>query len=304
MNQETTAPLTEPHVQHSTEGATKTPLYEAYHNDRYHRQDLIRDIQDATGRVLLSYVAGVQASIQRDDVLGFVDLLCRVEPGSDVDLIIHSGGGDIDAAEKLISMVRAKVGEGTLRVVVPDYAKSAATLMALGAHAIVMSDSSELGPIDPQVPFPDGQGSWVYYSAFSYLEAFRRFKKDLEDEPTDETARLMLAKMDPHVIVELERVYERTRHLAEGLLQDGMTTREPVTAVVTNLLNNESWYTHGQVISATDADMIGLMIERKPPDDPTWTSYWALYCLERLEVGNTKKLFESDFVSLNIDGKS
>lgn len=42
--------------------------------------------------------------------------------------LIHTGGGDIDAAEKVNRIVRAKVGTGTLRVVVPDYAKSAGTL--------------------------------------------------------------------------------------------------------------------------------------------------------------------------------
>ena len=150
--------------------ASKTPLYEAYHADRYARQRLIRQIQDELEHSVICYVAGSRTSIQRDDVLGFVDLLCQIEPGRDVDFILHSVGGDIDAAEKLITMVRDKVKNGALRVIVPHYAKSAATLIALGADAIVMSDSSELGPIDPQVPFPDGQGAWRYYSAFSYLK--------------------------------------------------------------------------------------------------------------------------------------
>jgi ClpP class serine protease len=35
-------------------------------------------------------------------------------------------------------------------VIVPDQAKSAATLLALGAHHILMSKISDLGPIDPQ----------------------------------------------------------------------------------------------------------------------------------------------------------
>ena len=136
-------------------------------------------------RDVICYVAGKLTSIERDDILAFVDLLCRIDPGRDIDLILHSGGGDIDAAEKLISMVRDKVKDGVLRVIVPHYAKSAATLMALGADSIVMSDSSELGPIDSQVPFPDGQGGWMTYSALSYLEAYKRFTRELRENPGD-----------------------------------------------------------------------------------------------------------------------
>ena len=282
----------------------KTPFYEALHGDRYHRQDLIRTIQERsdTDAALMSYVAGEGdgAGIHRNDVLGFVDLLRPIEPGRNIDLILHSGGGDIHAAEKLISMVRDKVKNGTLRVIVPHYAKSAATLMALGADSIVMSDSSELGPIDPQVRFPDSQGAWVYYSAFSYMKAFTRFTSELKSSPDDPAARLMLDKFLPHQMVEVERILDGVRHMAEKLLQNGMMAGQHVTDPVSKLMDKESWHTHGQVISAEDAESIGLKVIRMAPDDPAWASYWRLYCLQRLEVPDEKKLFESDFVSLTI----
>ena len=225
-----------------------------------------------------------------------------MKSGRDIDLILHSGGGDVDAAEKLISMVRDKVKDGVLRVVVPHYAKSAATLMALGADSIVMSDSSELGPIDPQVRFPAGQGAWVYYSAFSYMKAYKRFTRELKSSPDDPTARLMLDKFKPHEMVEVERILDGVRHMAEKLLQNGMMAGQPVTAPVSKLMDINSWYTHGQVISAEDATSIGLTVIRMRPDNPVWASYWKLYCLQRLAIGDDKKLFESDSVSLTIDG--
>ena len=128
--------------------AMRTPLYEAHNAARYCRQDLVRTIQTRTKRTLISYVAGQRTYIDREDIPPFVDLLHHVTPGSDLDLLLHTGGGDVDAAEKLINLVRTTVGEATLRVIVPDYAKSAGTLIALGANVILMSDSSELGPIE------------------------------------------------------------------------------------------------------------------------------------------------------------
>lgn len=278
----------------------KTPLYEAYHADRYARQRLIRRIREVVGRPVICYVAGARTDIVRDDALGFADLLCRIRPESDVDLVLHSRGGNPDAAEKLMQMVRRRVGEAALRVVVPDYAKSAATLMALGADTIAMSDTSELGPIDPQIWFPDGKGGGEYYSAFSYIEAFRHFKAALDQDPSDQSALIMLGQLEPHVLTELRRVVARTRALAEDLLKGSSTV--PYTAVVEELLDPGSNRTHGQVINAQRAEKLGLPIEHFSLDHPTWAMYWKLYCLQRREVRDDKKLFESDFVSLTIDG--
>ena len=282
--------------------SAKTPFYEALQSDRYHRQGLIRTIQERsnTDVALMSYVAGADTEIYPDDVIGFVELLHQIDLGRDIDLMLHSTGGDINVAGKLITMVRDRVQNGILRVIVPHYAKSAATLMALGSDTIVMSDSSELGPIDPQVRFPDGQGKWVRYSAFSYMKAYTQFTSDLKKNLDDPIADLMLDKFQPHQMVEIERVLDGTRHLAEKLLQNGMMAGRPSTEPVSRLMDKESWHTHGQVISADDAQSIGLTVTYMPSDDPVWASYWKLYCLQRLGVPEGQKLFESDFVSLAI----
>ena len=279
---------------------SKTPFFEAEHADRYARQHLICQIEEEVGHRVICYIAGKSTDIHRDDVLGFADLLCRIPPGSGVDLVLHSLGGDPDAADKLIKMVRDRVGEAVLRVVVPDHAKSAATLMALEADSIVMSNTSELGPIDPQIRFRDRDGSDVYYSAFSYIEAFHHFKGILDKNPSDQSALLMMGQLEPHVLVELERIVSRTRTLAENLLGGSSTIL--YTAVVDELLTPGLDRTHGQVITAQRAAKLGLNIEYLSPDDPTWKMYWKLYCLQRREVQDDKKLFESACVSLTIDG--
>ncbi|WP_210241737.1 SDH family Clp fold serine proteinase [Bradyrhizobium ivorense] len=147
-------------------------MFTAMNAARYQRQTLIKDIETEHPK-LLCYVAGNKAQVDRIDTLGFVDMLHNVNPGDPIDLLLHTPGGDVDAAEKLIGLVRSATGEeGQLRVIIPDFAKSAGTLMALGANAIVMSDSSELGPIDPQVSSRDGNGSDVVYSVLTYLNAY------------------------------------------------------------------------------------------------------------------------------------
>src|SRR5947209_1518594 len=75
---------------------TKTPMYEAIHAARYHRQSLIKKIQEDYGRRLICYVSGKLASIDRDDTAGFMEILHNIQPGDNVDLLLHTGGGDVD----------------------------------------------------------------------------------------------------------------------------------------------------------------------------------------------------------------
>lgn len=288
-----------------SEKPRKTPFFQAIHSARYHRQSMIRQIQTRTHRRLICYISGANTWIHREDTVGFSDLLHNVEVDSPLDLLLHTGGGDIDAAEKLISMLRTKVRNSELRVIVPDYAKSAGTLMALGADTIIMSDSSELGPIDPQVVLPDSQGNNMSHSVQHYLDAYATLKKALATDPNDVSAQIMLQKLEPTTVEHFESVKQRARQLAEDHLKLGMFSEKGNwTATVDLLLNTKRWQSHGQMISweVASGPELGLNVEYLQPQSEDWEAYWHLYCLQRLSIGDSQKLFESDYVSIVIDG--
>jgi len=282
---------------------TKTPMYQAMHADRYHRQTLIRQIQKQMPARLVCYICGINAQIHRDDTLGFVDLLHNVPRNSDLNLILHTPGGNIDASEKLLSMVRTTVGTGRLRVIIPDFAKSAGTLMALGADKIVMSDTSELGPIDPQITLNDGHGNLISHSILSYLGAYKTHSESLQRNPNDVTAQIMLGKLNPETVKQFQLVRGRAQTLAEKNLNRWMfqTEKGNFTEIAAALMNIERWQTHGQMIGYQDARELGLLVEYLDPESEEWRAYWQLYCLQRLAVKDRQKLFESDYVSLVFD---
>src|SRR5947209_7000580 len=126
---EPSAPTEEsPESQPSVAGKVdKTPMFEAIHSARYERQERIRRIQERTKRALVCFVCGSRGPVQRDDVMFFVDLLQNIAGGAYLELMVHTVGGDVDAAEKLFTLARTRVNKGHLRVIVPDYAKSAGT---------------------------------------------------------------------------------------------------------------------------------------------------------------------------------
>jgi ClpP class serine protease len=66
-----------------------------------------------------------------------------------IDLLLHTPGGLVLASEQIAHAVRAHPGRVT--VLVPHYAMSGGTLIALAADAILMDDSAVLGPVDPQL---------------------------------------------------------------------------------------------------------------------------------------------------------
>lgn len=67
-----------------------------------------------------------------------------------LDVIIDSGGGDINSAFNLAMLFR-QYGTEKLTFIIPRWAKSAATLLACGGNEILMTPIAELGPLDPQV---------------------------------------------------------------------------------------------------------------------------------------------------------
>lgn len=272
----------------------KTPVYSATNAARYQRQALIRE-QEAGGRQLLTYVAGHSAPISREDPVYLVDLLHNLERGKPIDLMLHTPGGDVDAAEKVISLLQAAATPSELRVIVPDFAKSAGTLMALGADVILMSDCSELGPIDPQILRYDRDGNQAWHSVLNYLDAYEQHAADLRKDPNDPVAMIMLDKLDPTQLKRHESVRDRARSFAEReLRKKGLN----YTKIAADLMDAKRWPSHGQMINWEAAKDIGLPVQYLRLDDPAWSPYWGLYCLQRLAVRPNEKLFESRAASL------
>lgn len=99
------------------------------------------------------------------------DVLQKCDLSRGLTLVINSPGGDGLAAEKIVTTCRAYTN-GNFEVIVPQRAKSAATLVCLGGTKIWMSKTAELGAIDPQVLYPSDKGE-ERISVHSIVESYR-----------------------------------------------------------------------------------------------------------------------------------
>lgn len=68
---------------------------------------------------------------------------------NEIDFILNSPGGQPADAYRIIRTLRSNFS--TVNVIVPFWAKSAATLLSLGANNIIMGEFGEFGPLDIQI---------------------------------------------------------------------------------------------------------------------------------------------------------
>ncbi|WP_052807463.1 SDH family Clp fold serine proteinase [Risungbinella massiliensis] len=279
------------------------PLYHAVHRDRYDRQALIREIEKVTGRRLIIYMSNLnhhESSITRDDIAPFHELVGNLDRNSDVDLLIQSPGGDPNAAEIIVHTLLSRTKH--LRVVVPQAAKSAATLISLAADEIVMSDTSELGPIDPQVTIPTSYGL-AFRPAQAFLNGLEMIKKEhVDGQALNPTYYPFLKGVDAALIDYCYKSIEHSKRLAVKWLSRSMKKNQPKEAarIAEELINIEKYPNHGQVINYQDGLRIGLRITYQSFDDPIWRAFWRLYVnyIVVMKEQQAVKIFENTNASV------
>ncbi len=91
----------------------------------------------------------VSSSIDIEDSEAILRAIRATPPEQPIDLILHTPGGLVLAAEQIAHALVERQGKVT--VFVPHYAMSGGTLLALTADEVVMDPNAVLGPVDPQI---------------------------------------------------------------------------------------------------------------------------------------------------------
>ena len=96
-----------------------------------------------------------------DDLEFFIQEHIEHYINSDVCIVLHTFGGDADAAYHIGRRLQRMVNEKhRLIFIVPRCAKSAGTLLVCSGDEVYMTPIAELGPVDAQI-FIRETGSWV-----------------------------------------------------------------------------------------------------------------------------------------------
>jgi len=114
--------------------------------------DLIKKIEQKRGSKVITYITSdrpgpIGARVAMDIIPIISEQLRKIGKVAKIDLFLYTAGGDTMVPWRLVSMIREYCD--IFSVIVPYKAHSAGTMIALGADEIVMSDLSEISPIDP-----------------------------------------------------------------------------------------------------------------------------------------------------------
>lgn len=144
--------------------ASEVGLTSSYENSCARCKEILQQLESETKRVIIAYQASfVKKNNQIDEVFDErkLEQLIDASPNANgLDLILTSGGGRALGAERIINLFNKKKERfnNSFRVIVPKLAKSAATMIALGADKILLFDTAELGPVDPQFSLSNENG--------------------------------------------------------------------------------------------------------------------------------------------------
>jgi ClpP class serine protease len=148
-----------------------------------------------------------------------------------IDLIIHTPGGIALAATQIAFALKSHKGRTT--VMVPHYAMSGGTLIALAADEILMDPNAVLGPVDPQIGTQRGM-----YAATSVLKVVQTKSRDETDDETlylAEEAGKAVEQMKETVRQLLKEKFdeEKVEHVIDNLVEGKYTHDFPITADAT-----------------------------------------------------------------------
>jgi ATP-dependent protease ClpP protease subunit len=253
---------------------SQSPLFWVTHKDRYLRQLLIQDIEAQTDRDLLVYFTDCDHSDAQIDPTDdtFLNELLEAASRPRIDLLLETNGGQTDATEKICALLRAKAPD--LRVIVPRRAKSNGTVIALCGSHIVMSSTSELGPIDPSIG----------------------------GVPVEFVINAPAGAVNP-IEMQIALTFKaQTQKLAKQLLLTGMLAGGPpnkIDEIVGKLASRDHYHSHGSVIDVVEAKALGLAVVEVPSTDELWRRIWLLRTMYSYDANKNghSKIFEGARIS-------
>lgn len=205
-------------------------------------------------------------------------------------VVLETTGGYIEVVERIVSVFRQYYKQ--VEFIIPNYAYSAGTVLALSGDEIHMNYYSVLGPIDPQ--FQTEGGSTV--PGLGYIAKYNELRKTINSVQDDELSSVraemafLLKKFDPAQLFHIEQAIKHSQELLEKWLPvykfknwKKTSSGKRVTAqhrveraqqIASILGDAEHWHSHGRGISMIDLedDRIGLEVNDFGADEELSTN--------------------------------
>lgn len=263
----------------------------------YVRRKLLKELSDYTKRNVISYYSSWlnkqganNLDINDNDMTGFMNCVHGLDCSKGLDLILHTPGGSPAAAEGIVNYLRKKFNSD-IRIIVPQLAMSAGTMIACSGKVIIMGKQSSLGPIDPQ---------FKGIPAYNIMMEFEEAKKDLLSNPAN--AQYWAIKLQQYPAAFMKTAMDAIE-LSGKLVKEWLGTcmfdsnkdKIIIDGIVTKLNEHDDSKIHERHLSADFCKKIGLKVEMMEDDEELQDKILSLHhaYMITLDATSTIKLIEN-----------
>ena len=199
-------------------------------------------------------------------------------------VVLETGGGFMETVERLVAVMRAHYAR--VSFIIPNFAYSAGTVLALSGDKIYMDYYSVLGPIDPQYRDSTGQ----FLPGYGYLAKFQEITAVINESESTAKCKAELAylvqKFDPALLFHIEQGIEHGISLitewlpkykfkhwkktaSRGKTVTAAIKKSRAKEIAATLGDASKWHSHGRGIPMNDlsGSDIKLLIDDFGADD-------------------------------------
>ena len=229
----------------------------------------LQNMNTELGKLMKGHCVFINSGIQPpldDEFRVVIEDICDENKSNHLIVMLETNGGYMETAERLVFVMRSHYER--VSFVIPNYAYSAGTILALSGDSIYMDYFSVLGPIDPQ--FTDTEGKQLL-SGVGYLTKFNELVKEINKSESDAKAEIayLVNNFDPAQLFHIEQAINHgislvTEWLPKYKFKDWKVTEAKGDTVTSQMKkdrakkiaqvlgNAKKWHSHGRGISMKD----------------------------------------------------
>jgi hypothetical protein len=226
-------------------------------------QSVITEISAILGGKFIAYWNNPSGDVNHEDVIALYTILEKLGKQDSIYLYITSGGGNGQAALRLVNLVRQYCDQ--LIALVPLECASAATMIALGANQIMMGPMAYLTPVDTSLTHDlspvDRDNDRVSVSLDELNRLINLWKAERSDS-SENPYKVLFQYVHPLVVGAVNRAESLSIMLSKELLSYHIENEE-VSDRIANTLNSK-YPSHDYPILFEEAKKLGLKVEHMP----------------------------------------
>lgn len=225
-----------------------------------------------------------------------------------LDVILDSSGGAIDAAYNIGLLLR-RYAKRELNIIVPRWAKSAATVIACAGDRIYMTPVAELGPVDPQIKMHNPlENRLEEFSPLDIGSTLELIRNEFSTGQIKLAQGLLERLQFPLTLGGIKKSLDVGINYIERLLSSRMFKDVPegakkVKEIAKHLV--EDYATHAFCIEIDEAQRLGLRAELLPSDqtNEVWKIYKLAGMKEQIEKQRKKEELQQMLKNLPPEAK-